>query len=317
MLVGPRDEAVNVHALVSFTHGGARILPRPLPDGRYAVSEALLDHPDYAAASDVLSGWSVETPTSFANPATHEFSPMSVRVDGKYMWQIGRRSALTMPDPDVFRFQIRANDFGTTHDSENKNRRGELVAEKTAGFGAVTVWTSFCLILGDATGLGKTAHGMVWQWHSVDTTVARSPILSVNVASDGLKIRTASDALLYGGSGTGTQHPENGIFVIHHTESRPAKGVKTHIVMQATFGESGHLNAWVNGSQVVDADTAIGYYGDLSDGSGRTVLGYPHFGLYTANQPDTDTVYIANPEWGTVDLSARIASPLTVPDLTW
>ena len=87
--------------------------------------------------------------------------------------------------------------------------------------------------------------------------------------------------------------------------------------MQATFGENGHLNTWINGSQVVDTDTPIGYFTDLTDGSGRTILGYPQFGLYTANQPDTDIVYHANPEWGTSDLSARISAPLSVPDLNW
>lgn len=308
MLVGSRRGAVNAHALVASDVGGARLRPRLLTDGRYALPEAALTDPAYAAAASVLSGWSVETPTDYATITEQAKAPLFITVDGKQMFTAGRRAALTMPHDDVFRFEVRANDFASLSDSTNKNRRCEIISHQADGVGAATVWTAFSVILGAHPGLSKTTHGIVTQWHSVDTSIARAPILSVNYASDGLKIRTASSASLTGGSGN---------YVVQYTTTRPAAGVKTHFVMQATFGELGHLNAWVNGTQVVNVDAPIGYYTDLTDGSGRTILGYPHFGLYTANQPDTDIVYIANPEWGTADLSARIATPLPVPDLTW
>lgn len=319
MLVGPRRDAVNVHALVGDDHGGARLLPRLLNDGRYALPNNVLTDNEYRAAHSILSEWSNESPSigDYATQVTRSDNPQWVLVDNKQMWQAGRKTALTMPASNVFRYEVHVNDFEGVSDSNNQNRRSELVSQWSDGVGAGTVWMSFCVILGDAPGLTKTTHGIVYQWHSVDTNIPRSPVLSVNIASDGLKIRTASSSFLYGGSGTGTRHPLNGIFVDRYTTSVPVKGAKTYIVMQATFGESGHLNAWINGSQVIDSDIPIGYYTDLTDASGRTILGYPQFGCYTANLPDTNVVYHANPEWGVDDLSARITSPLPVPDLTW
>ncbi|WP_163700471.1 heparin lyase I family protein [Mycolicibacterium agri] len=227
----------------------------------------------------------------------------------RLMFRTGRRSALTMPHPDVFRFELRSNDFGWWADSEDKKRRSEIITANNTTVGAGdgdTIWTAFCVVLGDHPGLlnsqGGVAFpfGFITQWHSVDTTVGRGPVLAVNVSNNALKIQTRSDT---GGPSVVNQHYSGAV---------PAKGDKTYIVMQATFGEVGHLNAWINGSQLVNADTPIGYYNDP-----HAILGYPHWGLYAINQPTTDIVYIANPEWGTTDLSARISSPLPVPDLTW
>lgn len=321
MIVGSRDDAVNAAALVSSEYGGVRLDPRLLNDGTYALPAAVLTDPDYAAAASVLADWVTTTPLSsdyttlpFVESAVR---PMIIPVNGKLMYRGGRRSALTMPDPNVFRFEVRPNDFAGQYDSDNQKRRSEIVsaASSTDGVGnGATVWSAFCLVLGDYPGLSEVTtnfQGYVHQWHSVDTNVGRSPGLCVDVSNNTMRIQTRSSAALGGSSGF------NGVPVNHTSTAIPAKGTKTYFVFQATFGQTGHLNAWVNGSQVVNADTPIGYYADLTDGSGRTILGYPHWGLYAKNQPTTDVVYIANPEWGTGDLSARIATPLTVPDLTW
>lgn len=314
MLVGARDAAINARALVGSVVGGARIEPLLLTDGRFALPAEVLTDPAFAAAVSTLSGWSTETPATsdyVVMPTPNTFNAM---VNGKTMYHSGRPSSLTMPASNVLRFELRVNDFGASVDSANRNRRSELVANGPGrGIGAGTVWSSFCFILGDHLGLSAVRSGMfglVHQWHSVDTSVGRSPVLNVDCSNNVFTIRTRSSVGADAGNPSGTE-------TIHYSAAVPAKGAKTYVVLQATFGSSGHLNAWVNGSQVVNVDTPIGYYTDLTDGSGRTELGYPHWGLYTRNQSETDIVYIANPEWGTTDLSGRIASPLSVPDLTW
>ena len=321
MIVGPRHSGVNAAALVASDHGGNRIDPRLLTDGRYALPDQVLTNTAYAAAASELAGWSTETPASgdyesipFAESAA---KPMFIQVDGKIFYRISRRSALTMPADNVFRFEVHTNDFGWLFDSINVKRRSEIIQTNGPavgpGDGAVT-WSSFCLILGDHPGLSEETsnfQGYIHQWHSVDTTVGRSPGLCVDVSNNTMRIQTRSSDSLGGASGF------NGVPVNHTNDPIPAKGTKTYFVLQATWGQAGHLNAWINGTQVVNTDTPVGYYDDLTDGSGRTVLGYPHWGLYAKNQPTTDIVYIANPEWGTTDLSARITTPLPVPDLVW
>lgn len=300
MIVGSRRSAVNVSALVASDHGGARLEPRLLTDGRYALPAPVLSHSDYAAAASELAGWAEETPASgdYVTPpfAESDAKPMFIPVDGKIFYRTARRSALTMPADNVFRFEVRTNDFAGSFDSVNAKRRSEIIQTQGATLGPKdgdTTWSAFCLVLGDHPGLSEVTanfQGYVHQWHSVDTTVGRSPGLCVDVSNNEMRIATRSSLSLGGASGF------NGIPVNHYTTAVPAKGTKTYFVLQATWGKNGHLNAWVNGTQVVDVDARIGYYDDLTDGSGRTVLGYPHWGLYAKNQPMTDIVYIANPE---------------------
>lgn len=316
MIVGGRDSAINARALVHSDYGGNRLWPLLLSDGTFALPPEVQTDPKYAAAVATLAGWLTATPLPGDYIPASSGSPQAFRmmVDGKYMHHSGRTESLTMPDPAVFRFEARVNDFqGFSGDSANQNRRSELVADGSdRGIGVGTLWSAFCLILGDHDGLSKVRSGplgLVHQWHSVDIGIGRGPVLFVDCSNNVMAIRTASSASLDAG--------QNGIAVTRYSTSIPAKGTKTYFVFQATFGQTGHLNAWVNGTQVVNADTPIGYYNDLTDGSGRTELGYPHWGLYTRNQSETDVVYIANPEWGTGSLSARISTPLAVPDLTW
>lgn len=117
----------------------------------------------------------------------------------------------------------------------------------------MTVWSSFCVILGDTPGLTKaraSSLGAVHQWHIVDTNTGRSPVLHVDCSNNLLQIVTRSSAALDAGL--------NGNTVIRYSTAMPATGVKTHVVLQATMGASGHLNAWVNGTQVVNVDCPIG-----------------------------------------------------------
>lgn len=305
MIVGDRLSAINARALVQSEHGGCRLVPRVLSDGRFAVPAAVLTDTGFAAAAATLSGWSTETPSSGDYVALPEGStgesPFGLLVDGKTLVHSGMRgSSLTMPDTDVFKFEIVVNDWSWLGDSSNGNRRSEIQTMPGSGYGATTVWSSFCLVYGNTVGMDSADFAIVHQWHGVDSQFTRSPVCAINAEYGVLKWVTRSSA-------DSSEH-------VHYSMTRPAKGARTYIVMQITFGSSGHLNAWVNGSQVVDVDYPIGYYNDLTDGSGRTELAYPLWGLYTRNRGETQVACHANIEWGTSDLSARIAAPLSVPE---
>lgn len=322
MLVGPLDEAVNAAALVAGSHGGARLTPRLLTDGRYALPESVLTDAECAAAHPIVSEWDVESPSSsdFVAPGAGypAEAPIIVKIGDVSMSPAGRRGSVTMPDVGVFRFEVQPNDFAGPFDygwpefgGVNK-RRSQLLAfgpDRAAGTGdGETLWQSFCFILGDTPGYANSSFARIISWHSVDYGTARSGILGIDAAGGELDIYTRSSASTWPETG-------NGIPVDHYTTTIPNKGEKTHVVLQATFGEEGHLNVWINGSQVVDDDTPIGYYDDLVAHPGAD-MGWPEIGAYLENLPTTEVVYVANMEWG-ADLSDRITSPLSVPDLTW
>lgn len=314
-LIGPEDEAVNIRALLCGSGHGYCPVPALLKDGSYALPVKVLTDPAYSDVADILATWTVADVEREDFVSTDD--EFVLRVDGKVMRQAGRPASLTMPHPDVFRFEVRANDFAGAYDSESDSRRSELVARQQDGVGEGTVWASFCLVLGSTPGLSEAGRGIVHQWHSVDTDVGRTPVLFVDVANSELSVRTCSSARLYGEKATASRPAENGISVAHYSTDVPAEGAETYITLKATFGEEGHLNAWINGQLVVDTDTPIGYYDDLDDGSGRGILGYPHWGLYTTNRRETQVVYIANPEWGAESLSERVAAPRQVPSVQW
>lgn len=319
VLVGALDQAINVRARVSETSKSTDPLPRLLRNGRYALPTSVLQDPEYAAAADLLSQWTHTdvAPADYDDEAAADDSSVfTFAVAGRLMRQVGRPSSLTMPNPGVFRFEVEPDDFGGSFDSASGSRRSEIIARRQDGVGLGTVWSSFCLVLGDTPGLSSAGRGIVHQWHSADEDARRTPVLFIDVANGQLSIRTCSSARVYGDEATGAQTPESGVQVLHYSTSVPSRGARTHVTLQATFGPDGHLNAWINGDQVVDKETPIGYFDDLADGSGRSVLGYPHWGLYTTNRPDSEVVYVANPEWGIGnDLSDRIKNPLPVPAL--
>lgn len=316
-LVGRLDQAINLRAR-QCAAGPVCATPRLLRNGRYALPSGVLDDPAYASVTDLLSGWSMahiaDDDYEAAADEVGDASDFILAVDGKLMRQAGRPSALTMPEPGVFRFEVRRDDFAGSYDADSGSRRSEVVARQQDGVGEATVWSSFCLVLGSTPGLAQAGRGIVHQWHSVDDGGSgRTPVLFVDVANSQLTIRTCSSAHLYGDDAVGSQNPQSGVQVPHFVTRVPEAGEHTYLTLRATFGAQGHLDVWLNGDQVVDADTPIGYYEDLADGSGRTVLGYPHWGLYTTNRPDTEVVYIANPEWGHQSLAERISDPLPVP----
>ena len=204
---------------------------------------------------------------------------------------------MTAPAANVFRHEVHANDFAGTYDSDHQNRRSELCSEgdDRAFDEGETVWSSFCFILGNTPGLGAH-YGIVHQFHDVGS---RSPVIGIDTGNDQLRVFTRSAASMLN---------DNGVPVWRYTGTKPVKGARTYVVLQATFGQTGHLNLWINGAQVVNDDCPLGYYG-LESG-----MGYPLFGLYTPNQGTTEVVCHANIEWGTSSLASRITTPLPVPE---
>jgi hypothetical protein len=335
MLVGSRQDAVNAAALVGdpdngvgahnpgVTGFGERLEPRPLTDGRYAVSQSVLTQPGYEAAKPLLSAWTnTTTPLTYALNLTGSGNPafngsghrLAVNVGGKFFHQLGRRSSLTMPHPDVFRFEVREKDQAFAADVENiiagkphPMRRSEIVSRDYL-YSGNTIWVSFTLVLGDTTPALDTAAApaaLVLQLHAI----GGYPILGLhgfNGTGGKMELYTASSASTWG--------PGEGKPVYHWSAPQPGKGVKTNFVMQTTLGQAGHVNLWVNGTQVLNKDAPIGYYAEA-----EPRLAALHFCLYQEDQPDTHVVYHANTEYtiNGASLAARITAPLSVPDLNW
>ena len=298
---------------------GVRLSPRLLQDGRYAVSEAVLDDPEYSPAHELLAEWASESvlQSDFVQAPSNEGSETLLEVDKKIMWLFGDCSSVTIPAPRVFRFELSPNSFASGNDFRNGNKRSEVVSDKNFGMGEGEAWSSFCFVPGATPTLSNVDHGIIFQWHSVDIDIPRSPILSVNIASGKLEVRTTSSSRLHGGGGSGVRNPENGVFVTHATAPAPPFGSENYIVIRSILGADGHVTAWLNGECLVDVDTPIGYYHDLQDGSGRSILGYPQSGLYTVNSGATDVVYIGNLEWGQQNLFDRVSDPLPMPEVDW
>lgn len=82
------------------------------------------------------------------------------------------------------------------------------------------------------------------------------------------------------------------------------RGVWHQIVHKLTFSTTGggHLQSWLNGTEVYNADTPLGYNNEVG-----CIFKY---GIYKGVSDDTFAVRWANVEVGTADLSDRIANPL-------
>lgn len=208
--------------------------------------------------------------------------------------------AFSMPASDVYRFEVRKNDFGWGGDNKANNRRSELVSEGDRYYSGETLWSSFSFVVGPDHEPFDTEgpyHNIIHQWHSVDTASGRSPVFTIELRNGDLAVSTRSDDEV---SGSHDGH------VAHYSATRPTDGIVHNVVVSGLLGSDGHLDVWLDGRRIVDEDTAIGYYND--DGA----LAYPHWGIYQKNVDDPTVVYHANIEWGLEELSARVARPLDV-----
>jgi hypothetical protein len=229
---------------------------------------------------------------------------LDLTIDSKPMYLAAPPApyAFSIPAPSVYRFELHANDFASRVDSRLGNRRSELISEGDRYGSGVTLWTSFSFVVGPSHGPFDVArgHNIIHQWHSVDTAAeGRSPVVDVELVDGKLEIVTRSDAT-----------DDNGVTeVVRYSATRPPDGVVHNMVISGLLGQSGHVNVWLDGTQIVNTNAPIGYYND--DGGARA-LAYPHWGLYQSKTDAPTVIYHANLEWGTTDLSARVNTPLAV-----
>ena len=299
------EDAANIRHWSQFSD--AKLDPRPLEDGRFAVPVTTLTDRRFAGARRLIAKGATVAESAVTFAATSDFR-MSIDSKQVYLSAAPTPHAFSAPGAGVYRFETRRNESGYAGDAANGNRRSELVAGIDASdrYGAgETLWSSFAFVVGPQKGGldAGGALGLVHQWHSVDTGVSRAPVLGVSLDGGNLRIYTRSDA-----TGTATQN--------HYTAPRPPDGTVHRVVVAGTLGASGHLNVWLDGTQIVNVNTPIGYY---NDDAGARDLAYPHVGLYQNNFDAPTVVFITNWEWGTTDLSARVASPrpVTAPASGW
>lgn len=331
MIVGSKKDGINVANLVAADFNGARLLPRPLADGGYALPDNAATAAETSAAHSILAGWANEPSPTYFTDATHDsntHASLVINQAGKPYCHLGGRgnNTLTMPDADVFRFSAGPDD-AYAFDLARGVRRSMIGSVRNAAgvYGPMngeTAWCSFCFIAGDLDAVDSMTPGgsrgtLFMQWQSGEDpslSVAFGPPMFMDLpASGGLVIKTLSSA----------QMGSNGFPVVqtHYTGNRPQKGVKTYFVIETKFGASGYLKVWQNSTKIVDVVTPIGYYGGAQNNhaavSGTRPAGWLCLGPYGSGSQETDIVYIANPEWGLDSLAARISNPLSVPDLEW
>jgi len=226
-----------------------------------------------------------------------------VTVDSQLMRvsAVDKDYAFSMPGPDIYRFEVLKNDFGWSGDAKADNRRSELVSEGDRYFSGETLWSSFSFVVGPEHipfDDGGNDHNTITQWHSVDTDVGRSPVFAIQLNAGDLVVTTRSDKK---DSGRRSQ--------VHYSEPRPTDGKVHNVVVSGLLGKEGHLDMWLDGTQIVNADTPIGYY---NDDDGERALAYPHWGIYQDNVDDPAVLYHSNMEWGLTELSPRVQRPLEV-----
>lgn len=206
--------------------------------------------------------------------------------------------AFTNPATSVYRFEVRKDDFGWHGDARNGKRRAELISAGRKYSAGETLWTSFSFVIGPAHTAfdGGSEQNFIHQWHSVDTTDGRAPVVRVEVSHGNLEVRTQSDA---------AEKP-----VVRYRAVRPQDGAVHNMVISGLLGQSGHIRAWLDGVRIVDTEAPIGYY---NDDDGQRALAYPQWGLYESNVEAPSIIYHANLEWGTTALAERISAPLSVP----
>ncbi|UXA19563.1 polysaccharide lyase [Mycobacterium sp. SMC-4] len=305
MIVLTQEQAANLLWRDQFRH--ARLLGRRLNDGKYAYPESVLTDPAHARWHSLLRQGTITPAGSLTFTPVAEGQRFSVLVDGKEMYlQPGAEPTtygfpvpdlFDMPAANLYRFEAHRNrDAVASGDYKNNRRRVELIKEHSTGYAAgETLWASWSLIMTDQReGFTTDNCTLIHQWHGSYSSAFLYPVFWVGLRDSTLEVCTRSSA-------DGDKHT-------HYFEPfDPPSGQPNHFVVSGLLGESGHLNVWLNGEQVVDVDIPIGYYSEPYP------LAYPQFGIYMNNAHSVDVLYHANVEYGLSDLSARITDPVTVP----
>lgn len=226
-----------------------------------------------------------------------------VTVDSRQMrvQAVDAKYAFSVAGKDTYRFETRKDDFGWRGDQKSNNRRSELIANDARYYSGEVLWSSFSFVVGPKHAPfdnGKSRHNQITQWHSVDgDDEGRAPVFDIQLNEGDFVVVTRSDA----------KGPA--AWDVHYKQPRPRDGVQHSVVVAGLLGRSGHIDVWLDGKQIVDVDTPIGYY---EDDGGLRALAYPHWGLYQDNVDHPAIIYHSNIEWGLADLSERVDHPKKV-----
>lgn len=314
MIVLTQEQAARLIWKDQFAHSVLR--PLRLSDGRYALPESALTKPEHARWHNILRQGSIEADETLTFDAGTNTDSFFVDVDGTNMIvYIGNSRLRTFgyPAPNLFdipttglyRFECRYNndlrDPNETeyHDRKFGRRRSELLQQNNFFQDGETLWCSWTTILTDERdGLDQQNNAIIFQWHQPSSTIIPAPPMVVILNSGELGVVSRY-----------TNTATTSLPTIHYVGPVPESWVITHYVMAGTLGENGHLDMWINGEKVVDEDAGIGYWLE----PGGIVDYYVQAGIYMDNSRTVDSLYHANIEFGTVDLSDRIDNPLAVP----
>lgn len=286
----------------------AKMKPTRLSDYTYAVNEDTLTDPAFSLERPTLREGVVtadNTLTLADDSRAHHF--FWIEVDGQVCYLAANDTdyALSMPADNVYRFEVRQNDYSpTASDRLGNRRRSELISNQDQFDSGDTVWVSFSFFIPTDTAASFDTEipnyspnrdgATIFQWHA-PAGVSGGPWFNIELNNGNLEVVTRSSV-------TG-----NAVPVIRYSDTRPTDGYLHDVVMEATLGESGQVSVWLDGTQIVDSPTIpVGHYDSSS------VIGYPQFGIYQNNFDDPSVIYHANVEWGTDDLSDRVDNPLTV-----
>ena len=289
----------------------AILRPLPLTDGTYAVPETALTDPRHARWWSILKQGSIVSSGSLTFSSDRQTFYIPVDEHNMFLYLSSHPELFGYPAPsifdlpadDLYRFEIRYNPDVGSLDSSHDNRRVELMQPDADGYVAgQTLWASWSTIFNDQRdGFQGTYSTIIHQWHQDRTSVNVYPFLTVVLRDGGLEIGTRSSI-------------DGGTFHTHYYEPfEPPSGIPTHFVLSGLLGNPGHLNGWLNGEQIINVDIPIGYYAESPLPPKLAII---QFGAYMPNVRSVDVIYHANMEFGTTDLTSRIAAPLAinVPD---
>lgn len=304
VIVLTEDQAAQLVYRDQFPH--AILQPLRLTDGRYVLPTSTLTQPEHARWRHVLSAGTIGSVEALTFDTLKPGRFFLTTLSGVLM-ELTQPTAFDYPLPPLFeipapglwRFEAHYNnDFGGG-DRLNLRRRTELI-QATAPIGyqsGDTVWAAWSTVITDQrAGFDSHATAIIHQWHQHPSSAYRPPPLALVLDSGVLTLNNRT----VDGSGNAQLW----------TATAPDSGEVTHFVIEATLGEVGHITMWVNGIQVVDVATSVGYYAEV----GMPYLLKLQYGIYMDNTHTVDALYHANVEFGTTDLSARVAAPLTVTE---
>lgn len=269
------------------------IRPRLLVDGKLAVSEQVLTDPFHEHVRNVLQGG--EVTGNYATFSAQEGDCGT--IDGKVIRVAADDQAWSLvPTSTGHRFELRPNDIGLPSDPITV-QRSELVGRPNQFKAGDEVWSSWTTEINIVDGFaniitGTSNWGLITQWHSVDTTVGRSPVLGFDYGNNTFRIVTRSD-FDYSNSVA--------VEMVRFSDSLPTGPV--NYVCRFVLGQAGELQVWRNGIEIVNIECPIGYYNDVGN------LAYLQWGIYQRASRFNAAVTTSNMRWGLTNLSDKILIP--------